>query len=518
MKINFLIRVSTDKQDMKRQRADIERIKQKYGAEIVRVIPLEGVSGTATLDDEQVQQILRELENPDIDGLGLSALDRLFRPGKGFGQYVMLDRFIHTHKKMWTVQEGEVDPATNEGADKCTSAFGHAGAEWRRIRQNTMDGRREALAIGRPINTTPVYGHIYIDRHHGGPRYELDETKAVIARDFFYSVRGGVTPYAVACKLNGAGIRSNGHNGKAPGLWSDKVIRQMLRNPAYKGQKRQGNTFLPVPRIVEDDVWEDVQKILDTNKARVQGRPSGRYLLRSFLWCAQCTHRMTSNPGHKSHDHHTPAYVCGNVEPKPPHRRLCHAPQIPCTILELAAWSAIWELLINPELLLSMARAYNDSLPQNTEVESIQSQLSELCGHRARVIEMTECGMFTVQQGRQKLMAMAAEISQLEEKIRRAGRVVQLPSIERVQASCRAITGNEEGAEPEDYDLRRHVLEGLPDLKMMYADGELEINGQIPVAGEPGKATSGGKYSDSNLSAYPSTFAAIPFILKRRIA
>jgi hypothetical protein len=517
-RINFLIRVSTDKQDIKRQEKDIERIVQKYGAEIVRVIPLEGVSGTATLDDSQVQQILDELQNPDIDGLGLSSLDRLFRPGKRFRQYIMLDYFIDARKRMWTVREGEVDPATAEGATKCTAAFGAAGAEWRNKLQESTDGRRTALEAGRPINCTPVYGHVYVDKHHGGPRFELDQIKADVARNFFGWVRDGMTPYAVASRLNNLGILSNGYNGKPPGLWNDRVIRQMLHNTSYMGRKKQGDTFLPVPRIIDDETWEDVQRILATNKARVQGRPSNRYLLRTFLWCAKpgCGHRMMSNPGHKSRGKSRPAYVCANVEHYPPHRRICHAPQITCTILEAAAWSVIWEMLTNPELLLSMGQAYIDALPRDTEAESIEAILSEHRAHLARVKEMTERRMYSLKIGDEKCQAIQAEIAKLEDRLRRAGRVTLLPSLERVKASCRAIT---EPGEPTDYDLRRHVLQGLPGLRMDYFDGDLEISGEVNIAGQADKeTTSAGRYSDSGINGYPSTFGAIPFILKKRVA
>jgi DNA invertase Pin-like site-specific DNA recombinase len=518
MRINFLIRVSTDKQDIKRQEADIDRIIKKYGAEIVRVIPLEGVSGTATLTNEQVQQVLRELENPDIDGLGLSSLDRLFRPGKRFGQYAMLDSFIDANKKMWTVREGEVDPATSEGAAKCTQAFGAAGAEWRNKLQESTDGRRVALEAGRPINCTPCYGHTYVDKHHGGPRFEINETQAAVTRDFCGWILAGMTPYAVAGKLNNLGILSAGHNGKPPRLWTDRVIRQILHNTSLVGQKKQGNTILPVPRIIDDETFDDIQRILATNKAKHQGKPSNKYLLRTYLWCAKpgCGHRMMSNPGHKAHGKHSPAYVCSNIEQYPPKRRICQAPQIMCTILEAVAWGAIWDMLLTPELLLSMGQAYIDSLPRDTETESLEGQLSEHRAHLARVKEMTERRMYSLKIGEEKSRAIESDIAKLEDVLRRAGRVIVLPPLERVKATCRAITGR---GEPTDYDLRRHVLEGLPQLRMDYFDGDLEISGQVSIAGAATKETSSAsKYSDSGINGYPSNFAPIPFILKKRVA
>jgi len=508
-----LIRVSTDKQDVARQRADMERLKKKFNAEIVRVIELQGVSGTATLDDRQVQQVLRELENPDIDGLGLSSLDRLFRPGKRFGQYAMLDSFIDAHKKMWACREGEVDPATRDGAAKCTAAFGQAGAEWRNILETSTDGRRQALEAGRPVNTTPVFGHIYIDKHHGGPRYEIDQAKAGIARDFFGWAATGTTSHAIAARLNDLGIKSNGYNGQPGGLWSSKVVRQMLRNTSYIGRKKQGDTFIDVPRIIDDQTFADAQRMMEKNKTTKSGRPSNKYLLRHYLFCS-CGHRMRANAGRKKTGKHCPVYICGRIDRG--YHRLCDQSQVQVKMLEPVAWKSIWEVLTNPDLLLSLGRAYMDSLPKDSGLESIEAQLSEMQAHLARIKEMTERRMYTLNEGAAKCDAIRTEIAKLEETLHRAGRVVELPPLERVKATCRAIT---EGPEPEDYDLRRGVLEGLIDLRMEYGDGELEIQGQVPIAAVPAKSTSSdGKYWDSGINADPNTFACIPFILRKRVA
>src|SRR5262249_55781634 len=140
-----LLRVSTDLQDVARQRTDLERLKKRFNLHAVRTLELHGVSGTATLDNKQVQQVLNDLANPDVAGLGLSSLDRLFRPGKRYGQFAILDRFVDEGKAMWTIREGEIDPATDEGYDKCIQAGGRAGAEWRDLRTRTMAGRREKL-------------------------------------------------------------------------------------------------------------------------------------------------------------------------------------------------------------------------------------------------------------------------------------------------------------------------------------------------------------------------------------
>ena len=78
-----LLRVSTDGQDVARQRADIEKLKKLHSLDVVRSLELVGISGTTTLTNEEVQQVLREVQQPGIDGLALSSVGRLFRPRRG---------------------------------------------------------------------------------------------------------------------------------------------------------------------------------------------------------------------------------------------------------------------------------------------------------------------------------------------------------------------------------------------------------------------------------------------------
>ena len=63
---------------------------------------------------------------------------------------------------------------------------------------------------------------------------------------------------------------------------------------------------------------------------------------------------------------------------------------------------------------------------------------------------------------------------------------MNLPPLRELEASLREITS---GDEPETYEERRDILEGLLDLRVTYADGELEITGQVPYMDPAAAAT-----------------------------
>lgn len=150
-----LTRVSTDTQDVARQRADIKKLKTKYDLDVVRILELIGVSGTATLSNAQVQQILREVQQSGIEGLACSSVDRLARPKRG-ADFGIATTFEEGRKTIWTVRDGELQMWTDEGWERFMNALTRAGSEWREIRRRTLDGKREKRKLGRNVNGRAV--------------------------------------------------------------------------------------------------------------------------------------------------------------------------------------------------------------------------------------------------------------------------------------------------------------------------------------------------------------------------
>jgi DNA invertase Pin-like site-specific DNA recombinase len=486
-----LLRVSTDHQDVARQRAENDYVKQKYGLHVVRTLELIGVSGTATLDDAQVQQVLADLASPGVDGILISSMDRLFRP-KEYRHFSILDRFTKEGKKIWSAREGEVDPASDEGYDKCITAGGRAGAEWRDLRRRSAGGRRRKLEAGKLDHGTPKYGYVYIRKWHpGGQRFELDTAMALpnlskvdVVRMVFQWRRSGMTPYTAAARLNEMGILSAGTNGKPSGLWSRQTVRQMLTSTTYIGQHKRGGVIVPCPRIIDDELFYAVQASMDASRNQHVGRPSKIFLLRGFLWCGKCGRRCVGNRKAKqARLNRSATYRCGNISNKPPQKRLCDASQVPRDKIESAAWGTIWRMLKTPQLLLEMGRAHLARLEKRSNHGGAVDLERELVRLRAKLNttrDMTQEGLLPYAKGRADIRECERRIKEIEQELAAAGRVLQLPPLRATEAALREITG---GAEPETYDERRRILEGILDLRMTYLDGDLTIEGKVPIAG-----------------------------------
>jgi DNA invertase Pin-like site-specific DNA recombinase len=498
-----LLRVSTDSQDVARQRTDLERLKKRLNLNAVRTLELHGVSGTATLDNKQVQQVLNDLGRPDVHGIGLSSLDRLFRPGKRYGQFAILDRFVDEGKVIWSLREGEIDPATDEGYDKCISAGGRAGAEWRELRRRTRDGRRETLEKGKLDCGKARYGYVYIDKHHPDPErrqtYELDPVEALpglskqrVIRDVFAWCKAGTKTYSIAKRLNEAGILSPGYRGHPPGLWSRETVRKLLKSRTYTGEHIRSGIIVPCPRIIDDETFALVQERMEESKRQHVGRPSSLYLLRSYVWCGKCQHRcVTHRTTHRGKVYGQ--YCCGNFDNKPPQTRNCHAPGIGQVVLETAAWAMIWEVLTNPVLLLEMGQAYYDRLPrpESEAIKELERELARLRDREEVVLELMKRKLMKIADGQKEIeQDVRPRVAMIREELRMAGRIVRLPGRQEVEATLREIT---DGPEPLTYQGRRNILEKITELRMLYLEGEVEIFGKVPISTEPVELTASGQ-------------------------
>jgi hypothetical protein len=79
---------------------------------------------------------------------------------------------------------------------------------------------------------------------------------------------------------------------------------------------------------------------------------------------------------------------------------------------------------------------------------------------------------------RDKITALREKIAALEIEARAMRRVVEIAPADAVERACRALAS---GPEPEEYEARRLVLEGLLDLRASLDGKEVTITGKLPA-------------------------------------
>jgi len=115
---------------------------------------------------------------------------------------------------------------------------------------------------------------------------------------------------------------------------------------------------------------------------------------------------------------------------------------------------------------------------------------------------MAEAGLYTTEAAKDKIAGLRKKITALEIEARAMRRVIKIAPLDAVERACRAIAA---GPEPEGYEDRREVLEGLLDLQARVDGQAVEITGKLPVPAA-GSTSGGGKNSEDRLGAIGDEF------------
>src|SRR5690349_13656187 len=91
---------------------------------------------------------------------------------------------------------------------------------------------------------------------------------------------------------------------------------------------------------------------------------------------------------------------------------------------------------------------------------------------------MLQDNLLAYDKGRSDIRTCKARIRQIDAELATAARVASLPPRTAVEVACAEISS---GPEPATYERRRSILEGILDLRMKHYDGDLEIEGKIPI-------------------------------------
>lgn len=142
--------------------------------------------------------------------------------------------------------------------------------------------------------------------------FYVDEDEAVIVREIFERYGKCETVTDIIKDLNARRIKTSlGRD------FNKNSLHRLLRNKRYigtylyKGEETPGG----MPRIVSDDIFERVQKMLDQNKAApARSRGKEEYLLTTKLFCGYCREMMIGYGGTGKSGKVYHYYACKNAK------------------------------------------------------------------------------------------------------------------------------------------------------------------------------------------------------------
>jgi site-specific DNA recombinase len=240
-----------------------------------------------------------------------------------------------------------------------------AEVEREKIKERTLRGKRARLLAGKIHNVgRELYG--YRRDKERAVRVIHEPEARVVSQIFQWVALEAAGMQTVTKMLNRAGVPSPwASKGEGQSPWNAKTVRDILRNPNYKGETvvwryqavnktttlRPDNECIRLPKgvtpaIVTPEMWQRAQERLETNKGEARRNEVRPYLLRGHIVCAECGARMYPIPN-GTRERPSRYYRCSMSI----RYSSCRALSVPADLCEDWTWEEVKRFLRNPDLI-----------------------------------------------------------------------------------------------------------------------------------------------------------------------
>jgi site-specific DNA recombinase len=446
----------------------------------------------------------------DLDVVLVTAPDRLAR--KYVHQVLLIEELAGHGCQVEFLDR----PMSQDPHDQLLLQIRGAVAEYERtlIAERMRRGRLAKLRAGTLLPwTRPPFGYrLDAERPRDAAAVRVEPGEAVlVAQVFDWYLEPGATVYQLARRLTDLGVPTP--MGKP--CWNVASVRGILRNPAYTGRaltnrtrvtpaRRRKSAMLPagpgishaprppedwievpVPQIVSEETFAQVQAKLDTNQQGAARNTRHEYLLRALVSCGACRLSCAARRSAAGYCY----YLCrGRTDPlRAAQGQRCTARYIPAGQLDELVWADLCALLTDPAHL---ARALNRArsgawLPQELQARqaTIRQALGQLTRQQERLLDAylaQVIGLDELQRKHQELDrrhdTLLAQQRQLEAA---AGQQLELQTVaDGIERFCQTVRA---GLSTATFTQRRQLAELLID-RVIVTNSEVEIRYVLPAS------------------------------------
>ena len=342
-----LYRVSTKGQllenqnDIPMQKTACRRYADEHDFEIIKEFQELGVSGfkVSAKKRDAMQDIRQMVIDKKFDVLLVFMADRIGRIASESSELV--EWFIAQGIEVWTTVEGQrrIDTHT----DRLTNyiSFWQAEGESRKTSERMKEKQAQMLDSCEWRGGTIPYGYKLVPNGKIGKKNRLmndlvkrPDAEILVDLIWEFTIKKGYGSHRLANFLNQKYPAEQYSFSK---LWTPQTIRNMLRNPIYKGRFTLNGKQSPVNeawRYVSDDEWDRAQFIIQSRiyrkypmqharedeeipEGRSKTQVFGASLLSGILYCGHCGHKLVGTyhsralKGMLDRDfYHRPIYRC----------------------------------------------------------------------------------------------------------------------------------------------------------------------------------------------------------------
>ena len=522
-------RVSTEMQEKEQtiqsQLAAITRYAEQQGFQYSEALTYtdDGYSGT-WLDRPALDELRDHAREGRFDAIVVLCPDRLAR--RYAYQVLILEELKRAGIEVHFCER----PIQDTPDDQLLLQIQGAIAEYERAKvlDRCRRGRLHRARRGELAPPTTPYGYTYAARKYGGDgQIRIDEQEAAMVRQVFeWYAEEGSSVQRVLKKLNASSWKTR----RGRKEWAGVSVLRMLRCEWYVGRAyynritrrpqsqrrdelveagpvrtvvaerpRSEWIVVPVPRLLDDELFERVQRRLVENQrfAKRRLRRKQTYLLRGLLKCGQCGYAYVGLTQASSYGR--PGYHYYRCNARYKSQRLMSAISEPCTNALLrgdgvdeVVWTTVRRLLLNSETLTQhlhdwLERATSDA-KHDERLKLARSRLKELNSQRERLIDAYQMGALPLDDFRTRRTSIEERILAVEQE------QAELRSWQAKQElAVRQVAGAEGFAdhlreqlrrelEDPDFEVKQAILRLVVE-KVVITGQRLEIHLAVPVSG-----------------------------------
>jgi site-specific DNA recombinase len=399
------------------------------------------------------------------------------------------------------------------------------------IADRTRRGRKYKAERGVVVGTLAPFGYRYVknDRaKHIDGYYEIIPQEAETVKLMFDLIGNkGMSARGLVKELMRRGLPTR----MKKDTWGESSVLRVLNNSTYTGvtyfnkyqsiepkwrnkpdvkyhkhlksgrERRPKKDWIPIRlpkhlRIIDDELFERVQKIIQSNRIFSLRNSKYHYLLRAMIRCGVCGCLLHGCPCHGK-----TFYRCSNRSKKFPLPKDCDAKTISTGVLEDVVWNEVVKYLFNPGLIIQQAKNLRESktaddLIMEDRLKSTDLQLGRCNQSEQRLLEAFQASAISIEQLRQqnseinkekeRLMLEKADFAKKKEET-----VPKAQAIKSVQEYCNTIKDRLANLTFEEKQkFLRSLINGIT-----LTGNEVRIEGEIPA------------FSTSEFSHFKSQFA-----------
>src|SRR6266550_3840604 len=317
-------------------------------------------------------------------------------------------------------------PMSDDPHDQLLLQIRGAVAEYERtlITERMRRGRQARLRAGTLLPwTRPPFGYrLDPDRPRDAAAVRTEPGEAVLVAQLFdWYLEPQATLYRLTARLAELGVATP--TGKP--RWTVASVRGILRNPAYAGRaltnrtqvtpaRRRRSALLPagrgeslaprpeqdwievpVPQIVSEETFAQVQAKLDANQQSAARNTRHEYLLRALVSCGACRLACTGRQNPAGYRY----YLCRDHTDalRAARGQRCTARYIPAGRLDELVWADLCALLTDPaQAARALTRARGGAwLPQELQArqQTVARALGQLQRQQQRLLDAYLAGV-----------------------------------------------------------------------------------------------------------------------------